>query len=300
MEMEMEMEMEGDVNLLDQMNVLFQLCRVHPILLFRSHFILQFRQHCAIHLRIHRSSFFFRSITTRATPRKKVEPSRLLFFGMSLVPTVTIEARRHELEVERLKLDEHELRIRKERLQFEEDELTFRRRVLDYQCTQYFGAASMKTLSEACKVVQITSNTASQEDSLQIETTDNTVPNRRVQVWWRGDKCFYKGEIVKTGALIQYDDGDAQWESDYESDHDFEQKVDIVQCKRTPGCPKAAGHVGRCPGVLCKPARHKRLLCQLVGTVASGAQATREDQCRHRRPLSPQWKRPSSELEPQS
>jgi hypothetical protein len=126
---------------------------------------------------------------------------------MSLVPTVAIETRRHELEAERLKLDEEELKVRQQRLILERDEITFRRRVLDYQCAQYFGKASMNTLSDACKVAPrlTTSNTMPQEDNLQLENKADSVTDRRVQVWWRGDKRFYKGKIVKTGVFTMTD-----------------------------------------------------------------------------------------------
>ena len=39
---------------------------------------------------------------------------------------------------------------------------------------------------------------------------------QRVRVYWSGNKRYYHGRIVKRGVYVKYDDGDEQWESDYE------------------------------------------------------------------------------------
>lgn len=168
---------------------------------------------------------------------------------MSHVPTVATEARRQVVKAKRVLLNDEELKIKKERLRLEQDELAFRRRVLDHQYEQYFGEASMNTLMQACTVMQemaISCQDMNQiEESLQIETKPVCHLNRRVKVWWKGDNRFYKGKILKTGVLVKYDDGDLQWETSYESDDNLEE-TNVWQCQRSNGCPKAAGHVGRC------------------------------------------------------
>ena len=183
-------------------------------------------------------------------------------------PTVSIETRRQELEAERLRLDERELRIKQERLDFEEDRLTLCRRVLDQQYANYFGEASMNTLSQACGVMQgINSSTAvQQEGSRQLEQKPDSLTQKPVKVWWDGDKRYYQGKILKRGVLIKYTDGEVGWASSYESDDESEE---IVPCKRTPGCPKQAGHVGRCRAPCFSSGLNKRSLCQTVESNSS-------------------------------
>ena len=121
----------------------------------------------------------------------------------------------------------------------------------------------MNTLSDACNVLpRLTASTTAP----QLENKADSLTERRVQVWWCGDKRFYKGRIVKTGVFIKYDDGQAQWESNYESDDESDETVDS-QCKRTPGCLKPSGHVGRCPGASrFSSGPNKRACCQTLGT----------------------------------
>lgn len=44
--------------------------------------------------------------------------------------------------------------------------------------------------------------------------------SERVRVYWSGDQCYYHGRIVKRGVYVKYDDGDEQWESEYEPEAD--------------------------------------------------------------------------------
>lgn len=162
-------------------------------------------------------------------------------------------------EMTRLELEEQELMMRQNRLKLEEDEIMFRRHVLNYQCQQFFGVQSMKMLSEACVLFRRDSSDMRAAD---IHTTNKRAckaeednVRKRVRVWWKGDKRYYTGEIVRSSNLIKYDDGEILWESCCESeeedekDHASQKSFDFKCCNRTPGCPKPDGHVGRCPKV---------------------------------------------------
>lgn len=157
------------------------------------------------------------------------------------------------IEMTRLELEDEELIMRRNRLKLEEDEIMFRRHVLDHQCQQFFGVQSMKMLSEACVLLGRESSDMRSEETKIIKRAckaekDNV--RKRVRVWWKGDKRYYTGEIVRSSNLIKYDDGEISWESCFESEEEDEidQKSLLFKCcNRTPGCPKPDGHVGRCP-----------------------------------------------------
>ena len=163
---------------------------------------------------------------------------------------------RQRIEMTRLELEDEELIMRRNRLKLEEDEIMFRRHVLDHQCQQFFGVQSMKMLSEACVLFRESSDMGSERIKINKRACKAEKDNvrKRVRVWWKGDKRYYTGEIVKSSNLVKYDDGDTGWESCCESeeeedeiDHASHKSLLIKCCKRTPGCPKPDGHVGRCP-----------------------------------------------------
>lgn len=76
-------------------------------------------------------------------------------------------------------------------------------------------------------------------------SSDESLVGERVSVYWRGDKKSYVGTITAVdpikGAFVTYDDGDAKWEEHW-------QLLTAGPCQRMRGCPKLAGHFGRCPG----------------------------------------------------
>lgn len=80
---------------------------------------------------------------------------------------------------------------------------------------------------------------------MRTTSTVSVLTGRRVSVYWPAMGETYEGKITKTcsnGAVfVQYDDGDAKWETEYSLQP-------LHRCTRTSGCPKVAGHRGRCLG----------------------------------------------------
>ena len=166
-----------------------------------------------------------------------------------------------------IELEIQECRVKKARLDVEEEEINVRRMELALQRskveeqTEALQRSKIEEQAEALVSSPTeTSSTASNLDALlwaiqsasplrqapQILMPAPEYPvGQRACVYWPAMRQSYAGTITEARAdgavFVEYDDGDAKWEDSWEP-------LRPGRCQRTSGCPKFAGHVGRCRG----------------------------------------------------
>ena len=177
-----------------------------------------------------------------------------------------------------IELEIQERRVKKARLDVEEEEINVRRMELALQRSkveEQTEALQRSKIEEQAEVLVSspteqaealvsspteTSSTASNLDALlwavQTASPLRQAPQilmpapeypvgQRACVYWPAMRQSYAGTITEARAdgavFVEYDDGDAKWEDSWEP-------LRPGRCQRTSGCPKLAGHVGRCKG----------------------------------------------------
>ena len=166
-----------------------------------------------------------------------------------------------------IELESQERRLKKARLDMQEEEIKVRCMELALQRskveeqTEALQRSKIEEQAEALVSSPTeTSSTASNLETLlwAIQAASPLRPapqilmpapeypvGQRACVYWPAMRQSYAGTITEARAdgavFVEYDDGDAKWEGSWEP-------LRPGRCQRTSGCPKLAGHVGRCKG----------------------------------------------------